>query len=366
MLIRHKRFVASSLMRALLIVVIGLSAYAGGPAAESLMENGHWKRARDVAETEYKAHPNDAHATYLLARVRHEFGNLGEAVKLAEAAARLDPKSSVYHRELGEAFADQAGRVSMFKQLGLARQCRAEFEAALAIAPNDPDNLFDQVQYFEEAPGVVGGDRKKAAQFANDLMKIDAARGYLALAYLARKEKEDSKLEGLYQTAVESNPRNYEARISLAAYYLPAEHSNPALAGQNAKAALDLNPDRIDAYRVMAAVLTLEKRYDDAAKLIARAEAAIPDDLSPLVYAARALLRDGAELPKAEAYLKKYLDQTKEPEVGAPLIAGAHWSLGLVYEKEGRKADARNELETALRLKPDFEPARRDLKRVKS
>jgi len=78
------------------------------------------------------------------------------------------------------------------------------------------------------------------------------------------------------------------------------------------------------------------------------------------------MLRDGADLSKAEACLKKYLDQTNEPEVGAPLIAGAHWSLGLVYEKEGRKADARSELETALRLRPDFEPARRDLKRLKN
>jgi tetratricopeptide (TPR) repeat protein len=147
---------------------------------------------------------------------------------------------------------------------------------------------------------------------------------------------------------------------------LPAEHSNPALAEQHSKAALDLNPDRIDAYRVLAAALVLGKHYEDAAKLVARAEAAIPDDFSPSVSAARAMLRDGAELPKAEAYLKKYLDQTKEPEVGAPLIAGAHWSLGLVYEKENRKGDARNEMETALRLKPDFEPARRDLKRLKN
>ena len=49
----------------------------------------------------------------------------------------------------------------------------------------------------------------------------------------------------------------------------------------------------------------------------------------------------------------------------APLLAGAHWSLGLVYEKEGRKQDAIAELETSLRLKPDFEPAQKDLKRLK-
>jgi hypothetical protein len=71
------------------------------------------------------------------------------------------------------------------------------------------------------------------------------------------------------------------------------------------------------------------------------------------------------ELPKAQSYLKKYFTETREPEAGAPLIAGAHWSLGLVYEKEGRQWDARNELETALRLKPDSEPAQRDLKRLK-
>jgi hypothetical protein len=37
----------------------------------------------------------------------------------------------------------------------------------------------------------------------------------------------------------------------------------------------------------------------------------------------------------------------------------------LVYEKEGRKGDARSELETAVRLNPGFEQAKRDLKRLK-
>jgi hypothetical protein len=77
------------------------------------------------------------------------------------------------------------------------------------------------------------------------------------------------------------------------------------------------------------------------------------------------MLREGVELPKAEAYLKKYINETKEPEPDSPIIAGAHWSLGLVFEKEGRKAEARSELETAVRLKPDFEQAKRDLKRLK-
>jgi len=354
-------------MRTPILLIFSAIAIAapGGPDVQQLMDNGHWKRARDVAEADFKAHPNDARAAYVLARVRHEFERLDEAVKLAETAVRLDPKVSQYHRELGEACADAAGKLSFFKQISYGRRIHGEFDAALAIAPKDPDNLMDQVQYFMEAPGVIGGDKKKAAEIANEMVKIDAAHGYLALAYVAQKQKEDGKLQGLYQKAVEANPKNYGARLSLIGRYLNTQHPNLSAAEQHIRAALDLNPDRIDGYRLLAYTLVLEKRYDDVAKVIARAEAAIPDDLSPNVSAARAFLRDGAELSKAESYLQKYIAQTKEPEANAASLEGAHRVLALVYEKEGRKPDAVNELQTALRINPSFEPAKKDLKRLK-
>ncbi len=54
-----------------------------------------------------------------------------------------------------------------------------------------------------------------------------------------------------------------------------------------------------------------------------------------------------------------------EPEPGAPMLAGPHWSLAVVLEKLDRKPEAIRELQEALRLKPDFEQAKRDLKRLK-
>lgn len=347
------------------VILLALILKAGEPDPQLLIDNGHYKRARTLVEAAYRAHPNDARANYLMARLQHGFGNLNEAVKYGEAAVRLDSKASAYHRELGEIYADQAEAASIFRQLGLARKCRAEFEAALAIAPKDPDNLYDQMLFFLQAPGVVGGDKNKAVEIANEIVKADPGRGYLALAHIARSGKEEGRVEELYKKAGESNPGNYEARISLATFHLEAKHANPGAAEQHLKAALDLNPDRIEAYRLLAFALVLQDRFDDAGKVISRAEAAVPDDISPSYYAARAMLRSGKELAKAEAYLKKYLAETKEPEPGAPSIALAHWSLGLVYEKEGRKGEARTELETAVRLKPDFEQAKRDLKRVK-
>lgn len=41
------------------------------------------------------------------------------------------------------------------------------------------------------------------------------------------------------------------------------------------------------------------------------------------------------------------------------------WRLGLILEKAGRQADAIAELQTATTLDPKFEPAAKDLKRLK-
>ena len=344
---------------------LALSAQTAAADVETLMRNGHWKRARQAAEEDYREHSKDAAAAYRLGRARHAFLNLEEAINYGELAVSLDPKVDAYHRALGEAYEDQIGHVSLFKQLGYSRRIRAELDAASAIAPKDPDNLNDQINYLLYAPAIAGGDKGKAAQLAGDLVQIDRARGYLALARIARERKEEDKLEGFYQEAVKANPQNYEARLALATFYFEPARRNLALTERHAKAAIELNPDRIGGYRWLASALASQRRFDETTQVLSRAEATISDDLSPYVYAGRALLRDAIELPRAESFLQKYLTETKEPEAGAPLLAGAHWSLGLVYEKEGRLPDAKSELETALRLKPDFQPARKDLDRLK-
>ena len=71
----------------------------------------------------------------------------------------------------------------------------------------------------------------------------------------------------------------------------------------------------------------------------------------------------GKDLPRAERYFKKYLSQ--DPEIGAATLAHAHWRLGLIYEKEGRKPEAIQEVQAAVNLKPDLDDAKKDLKRLK-
>jgi Flp pilus assembly protein TadD len=75
-------------------------------------------------------------------------------------------------------------------------------------------------------------------------------------------------------------------------------------------------------------------------------------------------LEIGKEFPRAESYAKKYLSQ--EPEGEEPDYAEAHRLLGLVFEWEGRVEEARGELKTALRLRPNFKTAKDDLKRLEN
>ena len=349
----------------LAFVILSAGAWAAvDPDPQALMQNGHFKRARDLAEAAYRAHPQDARAAFLLAEARNAFGDYNDALKYAELAVRLDPKNAEYHRELADVYGNIGLKSSVFKQFTLAKKCRAELDAASAMDPKDVENLDAQMTYYLEAPGIVGGDKKKAQAIAEEITRLNPARGYLAQAQIAAAEKgDDSKIERLFQKALEADPHNYLALVRFANFYLMDQHKNYVLAEKLASEAIQVNPDRIAAYCTLVQALVKQNRISDVSGILARAEAAIPDNLAPYIVAGRVMLNQGADLQTAQAYLRKYL--TQPPEPGWPPHAGAHWSLGLLYEKRGEKAQARSEMDAALRLNPDFEPAKRDLKRLK-
>ncbi len=352
------------------IVILLLVLQAGTPALfaadsnlESLIQNQHWKRAKDAAESEYRAHSQDAQAAYMLSRVRAAYGEYDDALKYAQQAVQADPKNAAYHRQLAEVYGDIGNTASIFKQYGLSKKCRAEIDAAAAINPNDVENLDAQMSYLRDAPGIVGGDKKKALAIAEQITRINPARGYLAQVDVLRADnKDDPRIEQLFQKAVEADARNYDALIDLASFYNQPQHSNPSQTEKYSAMAIQVNPDRAIAYGLLAQALVKQNREREIPPLLARAEKAVPDNLVAYVLAARALIQQGVDFDNAEIYLRKYL--TQPPEPGFTIPAGVHFSIAQLYEKRGDKPKARAELQTALQLKPDFEPAKQELKKV--
>jgi tetratricopeptide (TPR) repeat protein len=124
-----------------------------------------------------------------------------------------------------------------------------------------------------------------------------------------------------------------------------------------------MEPDRTAPYSVLAAVYATAERWVELDAVLVEAEKKIPDNLSPYLRASGALLAAGKDLARAERYARKYL--TQEPEPNATTHAVAHWRVGLILEKQGRKPEAIAALQTAAKLDPKFEQAQKDLKRLR-
>jgi tetratricopeptide (TPR) repeat protein len=356
-----KRVVAT-----LAMLCLGATAHgATDPAARALIDGGHWKRLRALAAPRVAANPNDAQAAFLLGYAKWAFGDLDGAQPLAEKAVALDGRNADFHYLLARVYGKRAQRAGMLKGMSPAGKFRKSCEAALAIDPNHVDAMLDMMEFYYEAPGVAGGDKKRAAELVGRVTSLNPTRGYLAQADLASREKEPDwkKIESLERKALESNPKSYQARLSLAGLYTSEPFQRYDESEQLARAALELDPTRSGAYSVLAQLYVLQDRWPDLDRILAEAEKAVPEDLTPYYQAGRLMTVKEKDPPRAERYLRKYLSQ--EPEGLKPSLASAHWRLGLTLEKEGRKSEATAEIETALKLQPDLTSAKKDLKRLK-
>jgi tetratricopeptide (TPR) repeat protein len=342
-----------------------ISARAADPgSAEALIQAGHWKRARAIVEPRAAANPRDAQAAWLLSRIKLAFGDLDGALVPAQQAVALEDGNSDYHLQLAEVYGEMAARASMFAAAGLARKFKGELDVSLARNPKNLEALDALMQYSYQAPGLMGGDKGKARSIADQLVRLSPVDGYLAQAELAGEAKDQAKVEESLRQAVQADPKNYEAQTALAGFYTNLSRRNTDEAEKHAREALRLEPGRAKAYSVLAKVLALERRWNELEAVLAASEKAVPDDLAPYFQSTNALLEAGVELQRGEAYVRKYLGQ--EPEGEEPDRAHAHRLLGLILEKQGRRAEAVSELEAAVEMNPRFKEAKEDLKRVKA
>ncbi len=348
---------------ALLLLGMPARASAASSAAETLIDSGHCKQARALIESLARKEPDDALTAYLLSRVQLAFGEFDQALASAERAVRLDENSARYRFQLARVCGEMADRAGAFRQLSLARRFRREAESAVRLDPSYVEARMGLLEYYVRAPRLIGGDPDKASEMADAIARLDASQGYLAQKLLLRGKRRGAQEEALDLKAAEADPKSYEVQLLLADLYASDARRDDARSEKHARAALGLDPGRAGAYVNLARRYATERRLTDLDALLAAAEANLPDDLSPFYIAGEALLATGTNLPRAEAYLRKYI--TEEPEPSAPPLALGHTRLALVLEKEGRPKDAVAELEVALRLSPDLPEARDRLKQLK-
>lgn len=333
------------------------------PAVDRLIEQGHWLRARAALAPQLESHPDDPVLLRQSARVQQAFGELDQAQDMAERAVKLAPRDADAHAVLADICGQAAQKAGPLSQVGLARRFKKEADAALAIDPGQLDAQLDLISFYQKAPGIVGGDKKKSRELLDQIVSRDPPWAWRARERYASETHDTTALGGIYRDAVAKHPDDYRAQVALASWLALPWRGPASEAESHARAALAIDPERVSAYTLLAIFEAHAARWDDLDRTLADAELKVPDDLTPIYQAGRVALVEHGDGERAERCFRHYL--TRPPEATGSPPAAAHWRLGLALEKEGKRTEALAEIETANRLDPKFAPAKKDLQRLK-
>jgi tetratricopeptide (TPR) repeat protein len=298
--------------------------------------------------------------------------SVADSVKDKLAAGRIDEAIAELNGRLSSAPADaESSNLLCRAYFALEDWDRAESSCRKA-ASLDPGN-----SRFHLWLGRVYGEKADRANF-------------LAAAGLA------GKVRGEFERAVQLNPKDVDARLDLAEFYLAApgivgggeqkarEQArsiaavNPArehwvyarIAEQKKEAAtaereyhqyIDLSQGDAESWLNLALFLRRQKRFDEMEQAIVKLSQSPMPKLDVLVEASQILYRAGRSYPFATELLRRYL--ASGPVEAAPAFK-AHYLLGMLLEKQGDKAGAAQEYRASLSLARNFGMAQQALTRV--
>lgn len=355
------RFLPSLPMMLALALPLAAPAVALDAQTQAMIDRSQWKQLRTQTTARLAKQPDDAEMHWLMSRVQQAFGDPKSALVHAEKAVELDGKNADYRLQLAEVCGQSAQKAGPLKGLGLGKRFKREAEAAIELDPKQIPARVDLMMFHMEAPGIVGGDKKKAPLLVDEIARIDPVQGHLARAKLLLEQRDTVRAEQEYVEAARLGSDQYAVRMSTANFL--GSRSKWKESEAHARAAQALDPKRPGSYMLLAYLTARDGRWSDLDGTLAAGDAALTENLGPYYQAARALLAEKNDPVRAERYLRKYL--TVEPEGGLPGFGGAHWRLGQALEQQNRVPEAIAEMETAVRLKPDLDEAKKDLKRLK-
>jgi tetratricopeptide (TPR) repeat protein len=248
------------------------------------------------------------------------------AATLLEKAVAQNPKSAEAHYLLGSAYGSQAQKASIFGQASLAGKTKDEFEKAVELDPNLLDARYGLVQFYTMAPGIIGGSYDKAFAQVGEIKKRDPLMAHRAAAFIYSQQKKTDEARNEYLAEVREFPKSARAHIDLGVSYIGQK--NFKAAGDEFELAVKVDPAYMPGYFRLGQISVFTN----------------------------------SNYARGEELLRRYLTYT--PKENEPSLARAHYWLGQIFEKQGKKAEAKTSFETSLKLNPNQKDEAEALKRV--
>jgi tetratricopeptide (TPR) repeat protein len=273
--------------------------------------------------------PQNGEIQLLLAKSHMEIEQWDAAVKSAERAIAIDPRSSTYHEWLGRAYGEAADHKGWPPTaISLAKKAGKEFAAAVELDEKNFSARQALIEFDCSAPGMVGGGEEKAQPQIKQLAAMDAAEGHYAAGNCRRQKKDFAVADEEFTKALESHPKSAELIYDIGDYAVK----------------------RGQAERLLSVAVTGERLA--------------PGDPRWKFYKGVALILKKENAEESERLLGEYAKKAPTRS-GYPRPAAARVWLGRLFEEQNRMEDATREFERALKLDPKNKMAQEALKRLK-
>lgn len=170
-----------------------------------------YPEARAALESIAAADPKNAAAAYYLGMALRRRGDataLDDAVLWLAKAVALEPGNATYLADFGGTSMQLANKS---RSLSAATRGRDAMIRAIELDPENLDARDGLMQFYAEAPFLVGGSREKAYAQADEIQKRDPQRGLFARIGLKLGEKKYAEATALCEDALKLSPDTYLA-----------------------------------------------------------------------------------------------------------------------------------------------------------
>jgi tetratricopeptide (TPR) repeat protein len=198
----------------------------------------------------------------------------------------------------------------------------------LANRPTISKARFALIDYYIFAPAIAGGSEEKALAQAAEVSKRDKFMGHRAYARLYTRQKKLDLARNELLDTVREQPTSAAAHAALGTFY-GANDKNYPQGFAELESAIKLDPTYMPAWFRIGQVAALS----------------------------------GTNLPRGEEALKKYL--AHRPKENEPGLLATWFYLGSIYEKTGRKPEARAAFANALAIDPKWKDLQEAAARVR-
>jgi len=314
------RFARSCGMTVVLMALVSTAGAQSPPVdIEGLINQGKAAEARaEIAAYPRRTRADSARVLYWRARMALNDGATPDGVRLLEQSVALVPDDGPARYWLAVGYIRSTAGKGRFQQAMYARRVRTNLERASALSPSMIDARLYLIQYYLRAPAIMSGGRAKARAQADTIFQIRPQSGYVARAHVAEATGDVAGAERAFVAAVKRFPADESGYHGLGGFYRRT------------------------------------KQYPKAIEVFERLRRLHPELQLARLQIGRTIAEWGQQLDRGEAELVAAL---APPGLGALDAASAHYYLGVIRQRRGDRAGAREQFNRALALNPALEDA---------